>query len=81
MVIYTLSLYHLFDETVQLYSVQFKTTQCQIYGLVGLVASAEIHFTNYLFREMLTTLKITRESSYMATNVLANVSCPANLCE
>ena len=35
----------------------------------------------YRFQEMPTTLKITGEYSYVATNVLTNASWPANLCE
>ena len=36
MVIYTQSLYYLFDITVHLSSFPFKTTLCQMLGLIGL---------------------------------------------
>ena len=74
MVIYTQSLYYLFDITVHLSSFPFKTTLCPMLGLISLVAFAEIHFTGYRFREMPTTLKITGEYSYVATNVFTNAS-------
>ena len=61
-------------------SVPLKTTLCRMLGLIGLVCSAEIHFTGYQFREMPTSLNISGESSYVATDVLANVSCPTDLC-
>ena len=72
MVICTQSLYRSFDVTPQSSSVPFKTTLCRMLGLVGLAAFAEIHFSGYRFREMPTTLKITGESSYVVTKVLAN---------
>ena len=72
MVIYTQSVCYLFDVTVHLSSVPFKTTLCQMLGLIGLIAFAQIHFTDYRFREMPTRLKIAGESSYETTNVLAN---------
>ena len=40
--IYTQSLYNLFDITVHLSSFPFKTTLCRMLGLIGLVAFAEI---------------------------------------
>ena len=40
MVIYTQSLYYLFDIAMHLSSVPFKTTLCQMFGLIGLVAFA-----------------------------------------
>ena len=66
-VIYTQSLYYLFDITVHFSSVPFKTTVLRMLGLTGLVAFAEIHFTGYRFWEMPTTLKITGESPFVAT--------------
>ena len=71
-VICTQSLYYLFDIAVYLSIDPFEKTLCRMFGLTGLVASAEIHFTGYRFREMPTILKITGESSYVAVNVLAN---------
>ena len=47
-VIYTQSLYYLFDITVNLSSVPFKTTLCQMLGLIGLNAFAEIHFAGFI---------------------------------
>ena len=55
-VIYMQNLYCLFDITVHLSSVPFKTTLCRMLGLIGLVAITEIHFTGYRFWEMPTTL-------------------------
>ena len=72
MVIYTHSLCYLFDITVHLSSVPFKATLCQMLGLIVQVAFAEIHFTGYRFREMPTTLKITGDTSNVATDPLAN---------
>ena len=77
-VIYTQSLYYLFDITVHLSSVPFKTALCLMLGLTGLATSVENHFTGYRFRKMPTTLKITGESSYVATNVLGNALWPIN---
>ena len=68
------SVYYLFDITVHLSTVPCKTTLCRMLGLTGLVAFAEIHFTGKRFLEMLATLKLTGESSYVATNELANAS-------
>ena len=47
-------------------SFAFKTILCRIIGLIDLVASTEIHLTDYQLWEMPTTLKITGESSYVA---------------
>ena len=75
MVIYTQSLYYLFDIIVHLSSFPFMTTLCRMLGLIGLVAFAKIHFTGFIgFGKMPTTLKITGESSYVATNALTNAS-------
>ena len=80
-VIYTQSLYYLFDITVHLSSVPFKTTLCQMFGLHDLVAFAKIHFTGYRFQDMPTTLKLAGKSLFIARNTLANALRPANLCE
>ena len=48
---------HLFDVTVQSSSVPCKTTLSRMLGLIGLVSSAEIHFTGFQFWEMPTALK------------------------
>ena len=71
-VIYTQSLCYLFDITVHLSSVPFKTTLRQMLGLNDLVTFAKIHSTGYRFREMPTTLKIAGKSSFVATNALTN---------
>ena len=47
-VIYTQSLYYLFDITVHLSSFPLKTTLCRMLDLNGLVAFAEIHFTGFI---------------------------------
>ena len=80
-VICTQSLYYLFNIAVQSSSVPFKTVLCRMLGLVGLVASAEIHFPGYRFRKMPTTLKITSVSSYVTTNVFASLArCAPQIC-
>ena len=69
------------DITVLLTSVLFETKIWQMLGLAGLVPSAGMRFAGCQFCEMLTMLKIISKSSYVATNILANMSWPANFYE